>query len=110
MTTELRARVGAGVIALALAAGLAGCYNTGTVILLPEQDGRNAAVEVKQGDQSYVLDKPYAAVKQWPAGGQAYTSDQKEVDGRFGAALAAQPKRPESLAPLYFVEGKDELT
>jgi outer membrane protein OmpA-like peptidoglycan-associated protein len=109
MTTEWRARVGAVVTALALAAGLGGCYNTGTVILLPEKDGRDAAVEVKQADRSYVLDKPYAAVKQWPAGGQPYTSDQNEVDARFGAALAAQPMRPESFT-LYFVEGQDEFT
>src|SRR6516164_212582 len=109
MTTKWRTRVGAIVAALALAVGLAGCYNTGTVILLPEKDGHNAAVEVKQGDQSYVLDKPYAAVKQWPAGGLPYTSDQNEVDARFGAALAAQPMRPESFT-LYFVEGQDEFT
>ena len=109
MTTKWRTRVGAIVAALALAVGLAGCYNTGTVILLPEKDGHNAAVEVKQGDQSYVLDKPYAAVKQWPAGGQPYTSDQNEVDARFGPALAAQPMRPESFT-LYFLEGQDEFT
>ncbi|HVN34411.1 MAG TPA: OmpA family protein [Casimicrobiaceae bacterium] len=88
---------------------LGGCYNTGTVVLLPEKDGRDTAVEVKQGKDSYVLDKPYAAVRQMPAGPLAYTSDQKEVDARFGAALAAQPKRAESFR-LYFLEGQDELT
>ena len=106
MTTNARA---AGFVALALAAWLGGCYNTGTVILLPEKDGRDAAVEVKQGKDSYVLDKPYAAVRQQPAGGVPYTSDPKEVDARFGAALAAQPRRAESFT-LNFEEGKDELT
>jgi outer membrane protein OmpA-like peptidoglycan-associated protein len=110
MTTSARSRVGAVAAALAFAVSLGGCYNTGTVILLPEKDGANAAVDVKQGKDTYTLDKPYAAVKQWPAGGQPYTSDPKEVDARFGAALAAQPVRPESLPPLYFLEGKDELT
>src|SRR5215471_915449 len=109
MTTSWQARVGATTAALALTAGFGGCYNTGTVILLPEKDGSNAAVEVKQGKETYVLDKPYAAVKQWPAGGQPYTTDQKEVDARFGAALAAQPMRAESFT-LYFLEGQDEFT
>lgn len=109
MTTSWRARVRAAAAALALAAGLGGCYNTGTVILLPEKDGHDTAVEVKQGKDSFVLDKPYAAVRQQPAGALPYTADQKEVDARFGAALAAQPMRAESFT-LYFLEGQDEFT
>ncbi len=109
MTISPRVRFAAGFVALALAAWLGGCYNTGTVILLPEKDGRDAAVEVKQGKDSYVLDKPYAAVRQQPAGALPYTSDQKEVEARFGPALAAQPRRAESFT-LNFEEGKDELT
>jgi len=109
MTTRRSARFVAASAALALAACLGGCYNTGTVILLPEKDGRDAAVEVKQGSDAYVLDKPYAAVRQQPAGALPYTSDPKEVDARFGAALAAQPRRAESFT-LNFEEGRDELT
>jgi outer membrane protein OmpA-like peptidoglycan-associated protein len=109
MTSRWRARVGAAVGALAFAACLGGCYNTGTVILLPEKDGHDAAVDVKQGNDNFVLDKPYAAVRQMPAGPLPYTSDQKEVDARFGAAFAAQPMRPKPFT-LYFLEGRDEFT
>jgi OmpA-OmpF porin, OOP family len=38
-----------------------------------------------------------------------YRSDPKEVDARFGAALAAQPIRAKSFT-LYFLEGQDEFT
>ena len=96
--------------AAALSAWIGGCaYNTGMVVLLPEKDGRDTAVVVKQGSETYVLDKPYAATRQWPLGAQAYASDQKEVDARFGAALAAQPIRAKSFT-LYFLEGQDEFT
>jgi len=109
MTTRLRARVGATMAALAFAASLGGCYNTGTVILLPEKDARDTAVQIKQGKDTFVLDKPYAAVRQMPAGPLPYTADRKEVDARFGAALAAQPRRAQSFT-LYFLEAQDELT
>ena len=110
MTTRWRARAVAALAALALSPWLGGCaYNTGTVILLPEKDARDTAVEVKQGSETYVLDKPYAATRQWPLGAQPYTSDAKEVQTRFGAALAAQPARAKSFT-LYFLEGQDELT
>jgi len=110
MTTSGWTRYRAAIAGGLLAAWLSGCaYNTGVVVLLPERDGRDTAVEVSQGDQKYVLDKPYAATRQWPAGAQAYTSDPKEVETRFGAALAAQPRRASSFT-LYFVEGQDEFT
>src|SRR4029453_411018 len=109
MTTSWRAHVAVASAALALAAWLGGCYNTGHVVLLPEKDGRDAAVDVKQGDQTYVLDKPSAATRQWPMGAQPYTSDAKEVQARFGAAIAAQPMRAKSFT-LYFLEGQDEFT
>jgi len=109
MTTRW-ARVGAAIAAVALLASFGGCaYHTGVVILLPEKDGRDTAVEVKQGNETYVLDKPYAATRQWPMGAQPYRSDPKEVEARFGAALAAQPIRAKSFT-LYFLEGQDEFT
>ena len=93
-----------------LAAALGGCaLNTGTVVLLPEQDGRNTAVAVRQGDVEVVLDQPYAAARQTRSGPQPYTSNPQEVAELFGAALAAQPGRPKSYT-LYFVEGTDDLT
>lgn len=110
MTTSGCAGFRAGIAAVLLAASLAGCsYNKGIVVLLPEKDGRDTAVLVQQGDQTYVLDKPYAATRQWPAGAQTYTSDPKEVEARFGPALAAQPRRATSFT-LYFIEGQDEFT
>jgi len=109
MTTSwpLRAVIAAAVFALT--SFLGGCYHSGLVVLLPEKDGHATAVEVKQGEQTYVLDKPYAATRQWPMGAQAYTSDAKEVEARFGAAMAAQPMRAKSFT-LYFLEGQDEFT
>jgi outer membrane protein OmpA-like peptidoglycan-associated protein len=83
--------------------------SSGTVVLLPEKDGRPAAVTVKQGDREVVLDQPYAAASATPLGPRAYQSSPQEVEARFGSALAAQPSRAASFT-LYFVEGKDELT
>ena len=90
-------------------AALVGACSTGTVVLLPEKDGHDAAVLVKQGDHELLLDQPYAAARQTPLGPQAYHSNPEEVDAVFGAALAAQPVRPKQFT-LYFIEGKDELT
>jgi outer membrane protein OmpA-like peptidoglycan-associated protein len=94
----------------AVAALLNACATqTGTVVLLPEKDGKDAAVVVKQGEGQAVLREPYAAAKLTTAGPQAYQSNPQEVQALFGAALAAQPSRPVQFV-LYFVEGKDELT
>jgi len=100
----------AGLAAVAVAVLLGACaHQTGTVVLLPEKDGRDTAVTVTQGDKEVVLDKPYAAAHTRTDGPRAYTSNAKEVETKFGAALAAQPSRPESFT-LYFEENKDELT
>jgi outer membrane protein OmpA-like peptidoglycan-associated protein len=94
----------------ALAAFLGACATqTGTVVLLPEKDGRSAAVTVRQGNEEVVLDKPYAAAHQTTSGPRAYRSSPQEVEARFAAALAAQPSRPASFT-LYFVEGGDQFT
>jgi outer membrane protein OmpA-like peptidoglycan-associated protein len=88
---------------------LFGCAQRGTVVLLPEKDGKPTAVVVKQNDKETVLDKPYAAVQQTPFGLKPYTSTPEEVQTKFGVALASQPQRAVSFT-LYFVEGKDEFT
>ena len=94
----------------ALAVLLNACATqTGTVVLLPEKDGKDAAVVVKQSDGQVVLSEPYAAAKLTTAGPQAYKSNPEEVQALFGAALAAQPGRPVQFV-LFFVEGKNELT
>jgi outer membrane protein OmpA-like peptidoglycan-associated protein len=93
----------------ALCVVLAGCASSGTVVLLPEKDGRQTAVVVRQGGQDVVLDQPYAAAKTTQQGPRPYRSNQQEVETQFGAALAALGARASTFT-LYFVEGKDEFT
>ena len=88
---------------------LAGCASSGTVVLLPEKDGRPTAVAVRQGDKEVVLDQPYAAARTTSLGPRAYRSSEQDVQAQFGSALAAQPGRAETFT-LYFIEGKDEFT
>jgi len=92
-----------------LCAMLGGCAGSGTVVLLPEKDGRQTAVSVKQGDKEVVIDQPYAAVKATPLGPRAYVASAQDVQAQFGPALAAQPARATTFT-LYFIEGKDEFT
>ena len=91
-----------------LALGAAGCASE-RVVLLPERDGRPAAVVVKQGDREVVLDRPYAAAELTLADPWTYRATPAEVESTFGAALAAQPTRATHFV-LYFIEGTDELT
>jgi len=105
MTSSVR-RFKRGPAIAVLAICLSACS---TVVLLPEKDGRESAVVVKQGDKQILLNQPYAASRQTPFGPQAYTSTPQEVEAVFGAALAAQPIRPAQFT-LYFIEGKDEFT
>jgi len=89
---------------------LASCaYNRGTVVLLPEKDGRDTSVVVTQDGRQTVLDKPYAATQQTAFGAYTYQSSPDDIAKQFGSAMAAQPARPARFT-LYFVEGKDELT
>ena len=88
---------------------LLGACPTGTVVLLPEKDGRHTAVAVKQGDREILLEEPYAGARVTPVGPRAYRSSAQEVESQFGPALAARPSRAASFT-LYFVEGKNEFT
>jgi len=102
-------RAGAAIAAVMLAPLAAGCAQKGSVVLLPSQD-EHASVSVRQDEREVVLDKPYAAARQMSTGGpQPYTSNAQEVQALFGAALAAQPKRPTTFT-LYFEEGTEEFT
>ena len=108
--TSRGGRTGRALALAALVAFLGACATqTGTVVLLPEKDGKDTAVVVSQGGQQVVLDKPYAAAQQTTAGPKAYASSPQEVEAKFGSALAAQPGRPTSYT-LYFVEGSDQFT
>lgn len=89
---------------------VAGCATpTGEVVLLPSPDGHASVLAVKQGEREVVLDKPYAAAETTTQGPRSFESSAKDVEARFGNALAAQPARPQTFT-LYFVEGSNELT
>lgn len=97
-----------------LCALLAACAQPGppsrdTVVLLPEKDGRQTAVIVNNGGKQVTLDTPYAGARTGASDVQGYKSSPADVQGTFGAALAAQPPRPVSFQ-LYFVEGSDSFT
>jgi outer membrane protein OmpA-like peptidoglycan-associated protein len=106
MIRSIARALGAAVVAVLLDAC---ATQTGTVVLLPEKDGKDAAVAARQQEQQVVLREPYAAAKLTTQGPEAYQSNPQEVQALFGAALAAQPARPVRFT-LHFVEGKDELT
>ena len=92
-----------------LTAAVAGCATqSGTVVLLPERDGRASALSVIQGERSLVLDRPYAAAEVTSSGPRAATVSADDVKATFGGALDAQPMRPATFT-LYF-EGEDTLT
>jgi outer membrane protein OmpA-like peptidoglycan-associated protein len=101
-------RAGAALLGLAL---LAGCATKpqGTVVLLPDPDGRDTAVLVKQDGGELLLDKPYAAAELTNKGPLKASSSAEQVRSQFGAALAARPLPPQQFT-LYFIEGKDEFT
>lgn len=107
---ESAARRRRALCAWALVSMLGACAQKGTtVILLPAQDDATAAVAVRQDGKEVVLDRPYAAVKPSAQGLEPYTSNPREVEAKFGPALAALPGRPTSFV-LHFIEGKDEFS
>ena len=97
--------------ALGLALLLAACASKpqGTVVLLPDAQGKDTAVLVSQDGGALLLDKPYAAAELTSKGPLKATSSAEQVQAQFGAALAARPASPQQFT-LYFVEGKDEFT
>jgi outer membrane protein OmpA-like peptidoglycan-associated protein len=101
----------AGRLAIAfLTATLAACTaRVGTVVLLPDAEGRDTAVVVRRGDQVVTLDKPYAAADVTVFGAKPYASTAADVAAEFGPALAARPEPPVRFI-VYFVEGTDALT
>jgi outer membrane protein OmpA-like peptidoglycan-associated protein len=107
--TDVVARLRFVAVILGASVLLGACASGGTVVLLPEKDGRQTAVSVKQGDKEVVLDQPYAAARTNAQGPRAYVATPQDVNAQFGPALAAQPARATKFT-LYFVEGKDEFT
>jgi outer membrane protein OmpA-like peptidoglycan-associated protein len=97
--------------ALLLAALLAGCASKpqGLVVLLPDAQGKDTAVLVRQDGAELLLDKPYAAAMLSDKGPLKSSATEQQVRSQFGAALDARPLPPQQFT-LYFVEGKDEFT
>ena len=87
---------------------LAGCASE-RVVLLPSADGRPSAVVIRDAQGEVVLDKPYAATVRRQDSNSPYVATLEEVKERFGAALAAQPVRPNNYV-LYFEAGGNVLT
>jgi outer membrane protein OmpA-like peptidoglycan-associated protein len=104
-STALRAA-----LAALLMLQLSGCATPrGSVVLLPERDGRDSALVVEQGGRELTLAQPYAGARLGGDGPQAHRWTAETVQAQFGAALAAQPLPPARFT-LYFVEGRDEFT
>jgi outer membrane protein OmpA-like peptidoglycan-associated protein len=106
MNSRRARRIAAAVLALQLAA----CATPqGSVVLLPERDGRDSAVVVDQGGKQTTLSQPYAGARLTSAGPVPQNWSAETVRAQFGTALAAQPQPPARYT-VYFVEGRDELT
>lgn len=96
-------------ITLLLAGFLSACAAGDLVVVLPEADGRTGSVVVRQGGQSIVLDKPFAAARTGAETPSIVTIEEAEVRTIFQRALAARPAAPVSFI-LYFKEGTANLT
>ena len=81
-------------IAVAALALLVAACQTGTVVLLPEKDGKDTAIVVKQRDGEVTLREPYAAATFSNTGPRVYQSSKDDVAAQFGRALDARPERP----------------
>ncbi len=100
--------------AIALAGLVAACSQTpdNLVVLLPEADGSVGSVVVTSTAGSQTLDAAGQATGVDAAGEKpvaAFTLPEEEIQKTFGAAIAAQPKLPETFI-LYFETGGAVLT
>ena len=103
MRTDSRGRWSLAVLAVLL---LGGCVSE-RVVLLPSPDGRPTAITVRDARGEVVLDQPFAGVERRGNELKTLKSSAVEVEAKFGATLAAKPKRPRSFI-LYF-EGDSEI-
>ena len=78
-------------------------------VVLPNADGSSGAITVSDGQNSVLLDKPYAASEEKRGTVTATTSDSQQVQQIFGSALAAQPILPSHFR-LYFFRDTETLT
>jgi outer membrane protein OmpA-like peptidoglycan-associated protein len=98
------------IFALALLPLLAACSSRQSLfVVLPNPDGSSGAVTIEDGQQSVLLDQPYAAGEVRGGVAKPVPIDQTQVQQIFGTALAAQPVLP-SHSVLYFEHDSDVLT
>jgi outer membrane protein OmpA-like peptidoglycan-associated protein len=90
---------------------LAGCAQReqGLFVVLPNPDGTSGAITVSEGQNSVLLDHPYAAEEVEGDQLEETTSDSAQVQQVFGSALAAQPILPAHFR-LYFLKDSDLMT
>ncbi|OJX77397.1 OmpA family protein [Magnetospirillum sp. 64-120] len=98
------------VIALA-AVGLllAGCADANRVVLMPDPDGHVGKVEVASKAGSQTLTQPKTVVSAGSITAAPKALNDAEIDKTWGAAIAAQPPRPQTFT-LYFISGTADLT
>ena len=78
-------------------------------VVLPNPDGTSGAITVSEGQNSVVLDRPYAAEEVRGDKLEQTTCDSAQVQQVFGSALAAQPILPAHFR-LYFLKDSDVMT
>lgn len=97
-------------IALALLAlTLAACADANRVVLMPDPDGHVGKVEVATKAGSQTLTQPKTALSASAITAAPKILDDAEINKTWGAAIAAQPPRPQTFT-LYFVSGTADLT
>ena len=96
---------------LLLVGVLGGCAakQQGLFVVLPNPDGTSGAITVSEGQNSVVLDRPYAAEEVRGDKLEQTTCDSAQVQQVFGSALAAQPILPAHFR-LYFLKDSDVMT
>jgi outer membrane protein OmpA-like peptidoglycan-associated protein len=89
---------------------LASCSSRQSLfVVLPNPDGSSGAVTIEDGQNSVLLDHPYAAGEVRGGVAASVKVDQAQVQQIFGNALAAQPILPAHFV-LYFEKDSDTLT
>lgn len=96
-------------LSLLIAGFLSACAAGDLIVVIPEEGGRTGSVVVRQGDQSVVLDKPFAAARTGSSAPTRVTIAEAEVRTIFDRALSARPAAPISFT-LYFKLGTTKLT
>jgi outer membrane protein OmpA-like peptidoglycan-associated protein len=91
---------------LLVLSALTACANvTDRVILLPQPDGSPSAVLVVAGQQTLLLDKPYATAEAKGGAIKATVLDAATVQKQYGAMLAQLPSAPRKFVVQFESNG-----